>query len=446
MKIIPQTSVGIEIAGQDLRIAVLRTFAGKRRLIRMDVLPGFIGLTDEDKLSNLSAYFKKHKLTGLNVHLTVPGAWGVTRDLEFPAAVATGDALRSAVALQVENLSPWGLDEIYWDFASEPAPKGVRTIVVHVGIVSHAVLDPWIALFRSARLALTGASLSSLSWAHGAAVLWGTERPVMVLAAEPDYVEGTLVRGDRIHAIHTLGTDAARMASMSASQLLRAGRIDSPDDVRLVSHGASTQEAGLEPIQLPVDGARGTATGFGAISAALLGLAKSGFRLNLIPAPLRFQRNVLQYVPTYALVTLLVVLGALAWIREPYQQSLYAERLDEEAQRLSVEVRSVAEQEAKLNAISDRVSALNGLIRSRDANLEALRELSRILPQGTWLSSYGNQDNVVTIAGYSESAASIQKLLEDSPVFRDVQFTSSITRDAAGKDRFTVRASIEVRP
>ena len=445
MKIIPQTSAGIEIAGQDLRIAVLRTFAGKRRLIRMDVLPGFIGLTDEDKLSNLSTYFKKHKLTGLNIHLTVPGAWGVTRDLEFPAAVAAGDALRSAVALQVENLSPWGLDEIYWDFASEPAPKGVRTIVVHVGIVSHAVLDPWIALFRSARLALTGASLSSLSWAHGAAVLWGTERPVMVLAAEPNYVEGTLVRGDRIHAIHTPGSDAARMSSMSASQLLRAGRIDSPDDVRLVSHGASAQEAGLEPIQLPVDGARGAA-GFGAISTALLGLVKSGFRLNLIPAPLRFQRNVLQYVPTYALVTLLVVLGGLAWIREPYQQSLYAQRLDDEGRRLSVEVRSVAEQETRLNAASDRLGALETLIRSRDANLETLRELRRTLPQGTWLSSYSSQDNVVMIAGYSESAASIQKLLEDSPVFRDVQFTASITRDAAGKDRFTIRASIEVRP
>src|SRR5207244_301869 len=116
-------------------------------------------------------------------------------------------------------------------------------------------------------------------------------------------------------------------------------------------------------------------------------------------------------------------------------QSLYAERLDQEARRLAVEVRPVADQEARLNRISDRLKALDGSMRGRDANLEALRELSRLLPPGTWLSSYSCQDNVVTISGFSESAASIQKLLEDSPVFRDAQFTSSITRDASGKDR-----------
>ena len=76
----------------------------------------------------------------------------------------------------------------------------------------------------------------------------------------------------------------------------------------------------------------------------------------------------------------------------------------------------------------------------------SVAELSRLLPQGTWLASYTCQDNIVTITGFSESAASIQKLLEDSPVFRDAQFTSSITRDTAGKDRFSLRASIEVRP
>ncbi len=33
MLLIPQTSAGIEIEGQDLRIAVVRDFAGKRRLV-----------------------------------------------------------------------------------------------------------------------------------------------------------------------------------------------------------------------------------------------------------------------------------------------------------------------------------------------------------------------------------------------------------------------------
>jgi general secretion pathway protein L len=166
----------------------------------------------------------------------------------------------------------------------------------------------------------------------------------------------------------------------------------------------------------------------------------------LIPLPLRYQRNYLQLIPTYALIVLLVLLGLFAWIREPYQQSLYAQELDQEVQRLAAGVQSVADQEARLNRTSERLKVLDGLMRGRDANLEALRELSLVLPAGTWLTSYSYQDNVITITGLSESAAAIQRLLEESPVFRDAQFTSSISRDSSGKDRFTLRASIEVNP
>src|SRR5262245_5189620 len=312
MMIIPQTIVGIEIAAEDVRIAVLRAFAGRRRLVRMDTLTDFAGLSEEDKATTLAAHFKTHRLSNFNVHLNLPGTAGVTRDLEFPASVATGDALRSAVALQVENLSPWTLDEIYWDCVWELPAKGARSVVVHVGIVPRSVLDPWIGLFRSARLALTGASLSSLSWAHGVMVLWGTKQPAMVLAAENSYVEGALIRDDRIYAIHLPGTDHAQLVQASASQLMRSSRLDSVEQLRLVSQGAASVGTGLDSEPLPIEGSENSASAFGAISAALLGHARSGFRLNLVPAPLRHQRNLLQFVPTYALIGLLVLLGLAA--------------------------------------------------------------------------------------------------------------------------------------
>src|SRR6185436_4108386 len=126
--------------------------------------------------------------------------------------------------------------------------------------------------------------LSSLSWAHGVTVLWGSQRPAMVLAAENNGVEGALIRDGRIYAINLLGSDPAQLASASASQLMRAGRVDSAEQVRLVGYGASSADAGLEAVPLPVEGSRGAAAAFGAISAALLGLVRSGYRLNLIPA------------------------------------------------------------------------------------------------------------------------------------------------------------------
>jgi len=445
MKLIPQTIVGIEAAAQDLRIAVLRVFGGNRRLLRIDTLEGFAGQSEEDKASTLASYFKTHRLSNLNVYLSLPSACGVVREVELPASVGTTDAIRSAVALQIENLSPWALDEIYWDCSWDPPEKAARSIVVHVGIVPHTVLDPWITLFRSARLALTGASLSSLSWAHGVSALWGLRQPAMVLAAEPGYVEGTLIADGRIYATSMPGSDSAQLVRASASQLMRSGRIESAEQLRIVAHGSVSADADLEPVELPLQAAPTARVAFGAVSAASLGIARSGFGLNLIPPPLRHQQHYLQLVPTYALISLLALTGLAAWLREPYQQSLYAEQLDQAGRRVAAEVRPVADQESRLNRISERLKNLDALLRGRDANLEAMRELSRVLPQGTWLTSYVCQDNVVTIAGLSDSAADIQRLLEDSAVFRDVQFTSSITRDAGGKDRFSLRAVIEAR-
>src|SRR5438876_10669427 len=104
MSIVPQTSVGIEIAGQDLRIAVVREFAGRRRLVRMDLIAGFLDFSEDDRIAQLAAHFKKHKLSNFNTHLVIPGSLGVTRDLEFPSTI-TAESVRPAVALQVENLS-----------------------------------------------------------------------------------------------------------------------------------------------------------------------------------------------------------------------------------------------------------------------------------------------------------------------------------------------------
>ncbi len=223
MRLIPQAAVGIEIAGNDLQIAVVRDFAGKRRLLYQEVLAGFLALPEQDRSSALLAIFKKNKLSGLNVHLTFPGNCGVVRDLEFPAAQVMEANLRSAVALQIESLSPWPLDEIYWDCAWE-IDKGARSIVVHVGIVPRQVVDPWIGLFRSPGLALTGASLSSLSWAHGAIAFWGKARPAMIVAAEKEYVEGALIRDGRIYAAVLEGQNSSELMPGCASQLMRAGR------------------------------------------------------------------------------------------------------------------------------------------------------------------------------------------------------------------------------
>jgi general secretion pathway protein L len=144
----------------------------------------------------------------------------------------------------------------------------------------------------------------------------------------------------------------------------------------------------------------------------------------------------------YALVALVMLMG-LAWLaRDSYQNVGYSSGLESEIQKIAPQVKQVADQEAELNDLSTRLRAFTAALQTRDRNLEVLRELSRILPPTAFLSNYSYQDGSITVAGFASSASEIQSLLESSSMFKNAEFTNSVTRDS-DKDRFTVKLAFE---
>jgi general secretion pathway protein L len=275
----------------------------------------------------------------------------------------------------------------------------------------------------------------------------------VILDCESAYVEGSLVHGSRLVSVSQMVADevdsADRLTNAAKTvleRLVALGRVTSLDNARMVAYGsAASSLESLDVVALPLENAGPESSGaFGAIASALLPVKKTGFEANLVPRRLRYRRNQLQLVPTYILIFLTVVLGILMLIREPYQLMVYAFKLDLDVQKITPDIADVARQEAELNRISEKYRALTGHIRGRDANLEALRDLARVLADAVWLTNYTYQDGALTVTGFAPSATEVQRVLEDSPLFREVTFTSSVTKDATGKDRFTLKAAIEV--
>jgi Tfp pilus assembly protein PilN len=120
--------------------------------------------------------------------------------------------------------------------------------------------------------------------------------------------------------------------------------------------------------------------------------------------------------------------------------------LDAEIEALKPGVDAVLAQEEKLSQMTAAYQVLQARVDTHDSNLEALLDLARVLPPDCWLSSYSSQGRSVTLSGFAQSASAVQKVLEESPVFEDVQFSSPVTRDATGRDRFSIKASLGVAP
>ncbi len=443
MFVVAKNSVGIEICGNDLRLAVTRSSFGKLRLIGVHRLTGFMALNDEERQKAIRTLVKTHRIPTSRVYLTIPRDQGIVRQIDLPADMT--QKLPDIVKIQVETLSPWPLEEIYWDFAQQPQKKGKKLTTVTIVIVPRTALDPWIGSFKSAGLPLSGATLSSLAYAHGASVLWKDGRTALILHREESYTEGVVVNGDRVAALTASSNDGSVDMKAFVDRLLSVGQMASAESSRVILCGSGLDAAAAEENpRLSIENARPQSTAdFGTIATALCSVKGSAFNSNIIPRGLRYRQGQLRLVPAFVLGVLAVCAGLALAGREPYQAAAYGARLDAEIHRIAPVVSEVSRQEADLNQLSSRWRALNSSLQSRDYNLEALQEFARIIPAAAFLSNYSYQDGTVTVSGFAQSASEIQSVLENSPLFKGAEFTNSVTRETNGKDRFTIKMLIE---
>lgn len=75
--------------------------------------------------------------------------------------------------------------------------------------------------------------------------------------------------------------------------------------------------------------------------------------------------------------------------------------------------------------------------------LVLLSELSRLIPQGSWITSLKLQDDKLTLQGNSPKASDVVTALVGSSMLSEVQYQSSITRDPRNNlERFSISAVI----
>jgi Tfp pilus assembly protein PilN len=89
------------------------------------------------------------------------------------------------------------------------------------------------------------------------------------------------------------------------------------------------------------------------------------------------------------------------------------------------------------------VTLVEGIERREQKKVEILKELAKILPSDVWLTNLIYQGRKVELYGVATSAGDLIALLDRSPLFKNVEFVAAITKDAAGKERFRIKAEME---
>ena len=119
------------------------------------------------------------------------------------------------------------------------------------------------------------------------------------------------------------------------------------------------------------------------------------------------------------------------------------ERREAELSGLRLEARRAESARAALAALEAEEGALLAQRRARRAALEVLLELTRRVPDGTWLSHLQLAGERLRLRGESAQPTELLGSLENSEVFQGAAFDGSVTRDArSGRERFALSASV----
>jgi general secretion pathway protein L len=110
-------------------------------------------------------------------------------------------------------------------------------------------------------------------------------------------------------------------------------------------------------------------------------------------------------------------------------------------------LRETVEQVEATRAEIERLQAASAFLSDRRRNsltaTHMLADLTRVLPDDTWLTQLSLNDDKLKIAGYSAAAAGLIEKVMQSPVFRAPQFHSAVTQDTAiGRERFELVMTI----
>jgi len=115
-------------------------------------------------------------------------------------------------------------------------------------------------------------------------------------------------------------------------------------------------------------------------------------------------------------------------------------------QSLETEVQAAREEALKTTALSDELERGVQQVRflldkktTAPSVVDVLDEMTRTLPDGTWLTSFRMEGETVTVQGESAAATDLIALIEDSSRFEKTRFLASVTHSQITKtDRFQI--------
>lgn len=218
-------------------------------------------------------------------------------------------------------------------------------------------------------------------------------------------------------------------------------------DCRILERDAEAGKLETELVVVPLARLESIISRLGPLGTSLAGVDVEAdgrpLGMNLLPPKRRSQARDHMFWINLALVAV-VLAGAwfTLWQALENRREAVAELRDLVEQR-QIEARRAAALREQLDTAAGGATFLAGLREDRPRVLAVIDDISRRLPDGTWLERLTINQGRVVLQGLSNEASGTIAWLQESPYLREPAFSGAVQPDArSGAQRFTLTADL----
>jgi Tfp pilus assembly protein PilN len=437
-----RTRLGVVLLGDRLVVAAL----DGERLETFDVASDSPAASLREELANRA-------LTPRAVALGLSRTSVFVRPMDLPAV---GGDIREMVRLNLDGHLPFSAEDTAFDFVPLPAEadpvrreealRRVLVVAAEPRLVEAALRIAEDARLRPASLTVAAHDLLGLVrpvagqrvvWAHRA----GPAVDVLCLVGSSLVLSRAVTAADDAGVAEEIRRSLAVVRWRGCDALWASGDL-AADAPALAAIGAPVGEPAYTPrararlAALPAEDR-------GAHELALaVATAKRVRPLDLLPAGLRPRRVTRAQAFTLTLAGVTALLLIIALLVPGYREQRRLDRINAEIARLDPEVRAVERVVRELERKRKLLDTITILQAGALRPLPVLRELTELVPTDTWLTTLSLDPKGVELTGQAAAASALIPLLENSPRFERVEFSSPVTRGRE-KEQFRIRAAWE---
>jgi hypothetical protein len=467
---ISDKSFGVDFKQEHLVLTLLRRSLGRIDLVDYGVYPIPSEAQREEReaqvISLVNAFVSKHQLSRERVCVGIPREKVIARFIKLPIAVK--ENLRKVLEYEIPKYTPFEKGEIYFDYCLLKEEKD--WIHLFAVFARKAEIDSYVPLLKKMGIQPISIQISSVAALNLFFYNKGGnegETSVLVDVAEP-FLEMNLVRGKDWNESFHLLLPKEEKGKKIINTFKRSADVYPPESSTFFVYGLGADETILtslkEADQLkgvslpPMDRIQGEGEKskrnriYASIGVPLKGLISPRVDLNLLPPDLR--KKVKQIGrPLLIVLTSLALFFGLTWgagTAMHFRKELDA--VNDEIKKRRPAVEALEKLQKQRDEYRKEMGELVQIRSGEISKVSVLEELTRLLPDTTWIWNLKYNGKEMELSGFADSASDLIPLLDRSPLFEKVEFLAPVTKEMQmrgdgnkEKERFKIKAKIEGR-